>query len=433
MNNPLPNRRQEDALRFALAINRGMQLLDRGTVSGKKLTTDFAGVFTPSTKKSRGKISDVYASIHETLFGDWQGQAHLHPEGYNSDIGGIRRGEVATMLHRLLHEGNHSLILPSGFARTLQPEQLAGALAGFYHEMSRKKPFAYGNRVTLELFLTALLDQDIFKNVEGYQGKIDFRRLTEEEKSALRDPNSTVEELTALFTKVTNPSLRPLLAVNDETGFPVWSRREVMLKGTLFLAHEKEGEQYVVTANGGLVKQDVAERLYGEHLAGDGPDTPRLLADFHIPKEHITGYLPETEHLRESGKAHIDGFKLREDGAVPLVCLEQDIITGLRQDQKSFEDLFNAVCTQKFPGEESEIFRLAHNNHTKEGLFEALLQEAGDNKRLRRAVEVAYDHVSAVVDSMDAAKKKIFEGKSPTENPVFYMAAPVLARVPSNS
>lgn len=406
-------RTQEEALCFALAINRGMQLMDPKSRTGAALADKFKDLYSPATAVAIDSVNALYQFIHDELFRDWKTQEHLHPPHKNGSQ--EARQQLRDAIHDLL---DVSLLTSTRFAKTQKPEELAKALATFYQKASRIQAFDYGNRLTLDLFMAALLNQPHFTEVEGFQGGLDFRRLNEKEKKALRASGTNLHDLTKIFAKAINPRLRPPSPKNTEDpkkSFFPWPRNQIKIGGLLFLGQEVEGEPYVVTITGGLVPKAVAKEKLEAFLTKDLP-----LAEFSISAEAITSYLAGTEALRIPGKTHIDGIPLPQDGSVPLFCLETDILTGLRQDKSAFEAIYKKALKKHGLPEDEPIFTLANNGE----LYQKLLAETTEGTRLHRATEMAYANVSAIVDRMNESKRRIIDGKTPPEKtrPKFYMS-----------
>ena len=74
---------KEDTLRFALAVNRGMQLMDPQTERGKALKDMFGKLFTP-TANHNANPDEVLYFIHKELFADWRSA-----EGAKGVVGAI--------------------------------------------------------------------------------------------------------------------------------------------------------------------------------------------------------------------------------------------------------------------------------------------------------------------------------------------------------
>ncbi len=417
MSDLAPRRRQEEALRFALAINRGIQLMDPQTKKGAMLVGHFAGIHAVSRDNANASAETVYKFIHSELFKDWQGQEQLHPPG--KVLNPQHSGKLKIALNELLR-GKAGLLMEGGDVRSREPEKVAESLARFYQKAAALEPFTYGNHLALEFFLTALMSQDRFKAVEPYDGGFDFRRLTLKEQAALRNPETSLEALTEIFCHTLDKGISTALK-NKRDEFPKWPRNQTSIEGMNFVSHKKEdGSRYIVTVTGGLVPLKVATRLVKEHLAKGAH-----IADLMIGKEEVVGCLEGMEENLKTEKTHIDGITLGKNGAAPLCCLDMNILTGLRGTDHNWvaekcKEIARKESEQKneVPVREGSIFDLANN----ETLYRQLRKKAGKDDKLLRAVDIAYSGISAVVNKMNAAKAEALEGKTTETPPKFYMS-----------
>lgn len=172
-----------------------------------------------------------------------------------------------------------------------------------------------------------------------------------------------------------------------------------------FLRHRTaEGLDCLVTVNGGLIPLSSLHEdqiPLGVHFA----DYPLSLT------ENVIGYLPGTESLR--GKEFIDGIPIGPNGEAPLFCLDVNILTGLRSPSHTeFVELLKQTVGEKTP-----IFDLANNANLRDQL---MLAAEGD-ERLRRGVEIAYDHLSAIASKLDRIKQGIFADKVPVDLPSLFL------------
>lgn len=142
----------------------------------------------------------------------------------------------------------------------------------------------------------------------------------------------------------------------------------------------------------------------GKHLA----DYPLCAA------QNMIGYLPGTEELRTAGKLEIDGISVGFDGAAPLFCLDINMLTGLRSPGHTEVLQLLKQCE----GEQALIFDLVNN----EGLKEKMILAANGDKRLERAVEIAFERLCKIITNLDKAKEAVFDGKTPDANPRLFMS-----------
>ncbi len=388
---------RQESLRTALAVNRGMELLSH-------ITRDAETTVEHDETKRVSYLTDLFIRIHTDMFQDWKQQNASRP-GEMPD-GAAREAVRNAMLNVLCANGGtkekppEGLFDSNGYVIYHEQEHVAQVLAKFYEQVRDIKPFGYGNDLTLDFFMVALGKLPAFQEV--YPAGIDLRRLDDADKQALHQPGN-VRGVEEAFKHAMDPSRTPPLK-NVANGYGKWEKHVEYVSGIQFLSHVKDRETYLVTANGGLVPLKEIKPLLEKHLKSD-----ELLSDFKgIKPEMVQGYLPETEELRARGKTHIDGIKVGEGQPAPLVCLETNILTGLRSPAHNALIGMIAQCRPKG----TPLFSLANNPDLKHDLK----QVAGDEKR-RHMVDVAYERLSAVTDKLNAEKARIFEGKERDVNP----------------
>jgi Zeta toxin len=388
-------------LRLALAISQGTKLLS--TLQQEAETT----VSHDQTKRVT-YLTGLFSRIHRELFHDWQEQATAsHRPGTMTDAG--KRQQFRTAVGRLVldgdSEGNSDTAIFDNNGFVIRTENIAERLAGFYLKMRSVRPFAYGNRITLDFFMTVLGRLPAFKGV--YEHGIDFRRLEALDAVVLHSPESGVEEIVAAFRHSLDP-VRSKSLRNRPNSYGKWPENKKLISGIPFLSYRtEEGIECLVSVNGGLVPLDrIREELFlaGKHLA----DYPLSVC------ENVIGYLPGTEELRQPGKHEIDGIRIGENGEAPLFCLDVNMLTGLRS--LSHTELMELL--KQCAGDETLIFELANN----EALKNRLLTAANGDERLERTVEIAYARLSKIITKIDGAKEFLFEGKRPVESPTLFMS-----------
>ena len=348
-------------------------------------------------------LTELFSRIHREIFEDWKEQA----------ITQDRPGAMASADDRkLFRETIESLVLyddknqetaifdNNGFV--IKTENIADRLARFYHAMRAIKPFGYGNKLTLDFFMIALSNLPAFSSV--YERGIDFRRLEPQDADILHDSKSSLEDVCQAFVHAMDPS-RTRCLLNKPNGYGVWPEQKAFVFGMPFLRHRTaEGLDCLVTVNGGLVPLSSLHEdqiPLGVHFA----DYPLSLT------QDVIGYLPGTESLR--GKDFIDGIPIGPNGEAPLFCLDVNILTGLRSPSHTeFVELLKQTVGEKTP-----IFDLANNANLRDQL---MLAAEGD-ERLRRGVEIAYDHLSAIASKLDRIKKGIFADKTPVDLPSLFL------------
>lgn len=386
-------------LRNALAIARGRKLLST-------LQQEAESTISHDQAKRVTYLTELFSRIHREIFHDWKEQATIsHRPGTMPDSD--KRKEFRMTIEGLVLNGggNHGTELFDSNGFVIKTTNIAERLAQFYMKMSLVRPFDYGNRLTLDVFMTALANLPAFKGV--YEQGLDFRRLEPKDALVLHDLNSRIGDLTVAFKHALDPT-RTRCLQNKANGYGKWPENKRFVSSIPFLSHvTKDGIECLVTVNGGLVPLNSIKR---ELFV-----TGMQVADFPLSlSESVIGYLPDTEALREPGKSEIDGIRIGKQGAAPLFCLDVNLLTGLRY--ASHTELKELL--KQCEGETASIFILANNTELKNKLLVA----ANGDERLERTVEIAYERLSRIVGKLDKAKESIFEGKSSIAEPKLFMS-----------
>lgn len=386
-------------LRTALAISQGTKLLSI-------LEQEADRTVSHDQTKRVTYLTGLFSLIHREMFHHWKEQATVdHRPGTMMDAD--KRKAFRETIERLVldGDGNKETAIFDNNGFVIRTENICKRMADFYHHMRCVRPFSYGNRITLDFFMTALATLPAFKAV--YEQGIDFRRLEAGDAAVLHDLESSLEKVTAAFEHAFDPNRNKSLN-NIPNAYGKWPENKQFVSGIPFLSHSTEdGKECLVSVNGGLVPLDTIEQklfLAGKHLA----DYPMSAS------ENIIGYLPGTEELRIPGKKDIDGITIGEKGEAPLFCLDINLLTGLRSP--SHMELTQLLW--QCEGKSTPVFVLANN----EALKEKLLAAAVDDKRLQRSVEIAYSRLSKVQKKLDQALQLIFEGKEPDPKPKLFMS-----------
>ncbi|MCD2451704.1 zeta toxin family protein [Methylicorpusculum oleiharenae] len=386
-------------LRTALAIGRGCQVL-------ASLQLEAEGTISHDVTKRVTYLTGLFSRIHREMFQDWREQTTVsHRPGTIVDADN-RQKFRKTIARLVLDEDNNrdtAIFDNNGFV--IYTETIAERLADFYAKMREVRPFGYGNRITLDLFITLLGKLPAFKSV--YPHGIDFRRIDQNDSQALHGPDSAHPLLTIAFLHALDP-LRNKVLNNTPNGYGKWPENKKFISGIPFLSHTTaDGVKCLVTVNGALMPIElIREELFiaGKHIADYPYCTP----------ENIIGYLPGTEDLRQPGKTEIDGITLGDTGSAPLFCLDINMLTGLRSPSHiELQELIRECVGEKKP-----VFVLANN----EVLKQELIKAANGDQRLVRSVEIAYERLAKVIRILDAAEAEIFSGKTPDSNPKLFMA-----------
>lgn len=392
--------KQLKKLRTALAIARGTAML--GILQQEAETT-----VSQDQAKRVTYLTELFSRIHRVMYQDWKEQITVsHRPGTMPDA--VKRKAFREAIEHLVLDGDnhneHSAIFDhNGFV--IYNANIAERLAQFYLNMKSIRPFSYGNRLTLDLFMTALGNLPAFKAV--YPQGIDFRRLQPDDPRALHNTHSDLAAICRAFNSALNPALFKNLE-NEADAYGQWPENKKFVSGIPFLSHKENGITCLVAVNGGLVPFDLIE----EKLFTAG----KQLADYPLcSPENVIGYLPNTEMLRESGKTDIDGIAVCEHSVTaPLFCLDVNMLTGLRSPSHTELVLLLKQCA----GEKAQIFDLADD----ETLKKKLLDIADGDERLNRAVEIAYERLSYVNKKLEHAKQGIFKNKTPDPEPKLFMS-----------
>lgn len=398
-NRNLPAYRQLKRLRTALAIAQGSRLLS-------KLLLELETTVSHDQTKRVTYLTELFTRIHREMFSDWKEQVTVnHRPG--TMLEKEKRKQFRVVIERLvLNNGsNHDSAIFDNNGFVIQHDDIAERLAGFYQGLRCIRPYSYGNRITLDFFITALGNLPAFKAV--YEQGIDIRRLTHEDAIALHNPDSNHAAISKAFRHALDPSRTKNLA-NRANSYGKWPENKRFLQGIPFLSHTTaEGIACIVTVNGGLVPLQsiqVDRFITGQHFA----DNPLSVS------EQVIGYLPGTENLRLAGKTEIDAIPIRDDGVAPLFCLDINILTSLRPP--SHAELLDLI--KQFAGESAKVFTLADNPTLKARMLAATQGEI----RLQRTIEIAYHRLGKINLALNTALERIFEAKTPVEQPKLFMS-----------
>ncbi|MFI3198739.1 MAG: zeta toxin family protein, partial [Methylococcaceae bacterium] len=381
------------------AISQGVKLLST-------LQQEAEGTVSHDQTKRVTYLTELFSRIHREIFQDWKEQPTVcHRPGTMPDAD--KRKEFRETIERLVLENgsNKETAIFDNNGFVIKTENIAERLASFYQKMRNVRPFTYGNRLTLDFFLTMLGKLPAIKSV--YEQGIDFRRIDTYDSAALHNPDSTFREITRAFEHAIDPSRCKSLQ-NKANAYGKWPENKKFISGIPFLSHKTaEGIECLVAVNGGLVPlNSIKQELFiaGKHLA----DYPLCAA------ENMIGFLPGTEAVRWSGCYEIDGISIGEDGAAPLFCLDINMLTGLRSPGHT--EVLELI--KRCEGDKALIFDLVKN----EGLKDKMISAANNDVRLERAVEIAYERLSKIIKKLDETKDNLFEGKVPDTNPTLFMS-----------
>jgi hypothetical protein len=395
---PIAGDEQLRKLRTALAIAQGTRLLPT-------LQQEAEATVSHDQTKRVTYLTALFSRIHRELFHHWKEQATAsHRPGTMTESAKRKlfRKTIARLVYDDEQNAETAMFDNNGFV--IDNGNIAVRLADFYENMRKVRPFTYGNRITLDFFITALGRLPAFRAV--YEQGIDFRRLEACDAVALHDPHSHREELIAAFEHALDPGRNRRLP-NQPNGYGKWPENKRFVTGIPFLFHRTaDGIDCLVLVNGGLVPVDcVNDELFSSETH---------FADYPCcDPARIVGFLPGTENLRTPGKSEIDGITLPGNGSAPLFCLDVNMLTGLRA--QSHTEVMELL--KQCGGDKATIFDIATNS----ALKRKLLASAEDDPRLQRGVEIAHERLLRTMRTLHKEKEAIFAGKTPTANPTLFM------------
>jgi hypothetical protein len=385
-------------LRTALAISQGRKLIST-------LQYDARRTISHDQTKRVTYLTGLFSRIHREMFHFWKEQTTVdHRPGAMPDPEKRKQFRKTISLLVLDQDNNIDSAIFDNNGFVIKTDNIAERLADFYFNMRTIRPFSYGNRITLDFFMTVLGILPAFKSV--YESGIDFRRIDADDALALHNLNSTPRQIAIAFRHALDPARTKGLN-NKPNGYGKWPENKKFLSGIPFLSHiTADGIECLVSVNGGLVPyESIKEDIFsaGKHLA----DYPLSTA------ENMIGYLPGTEALRHPEKASIDGIPIGKGGVAPLFCLDINMLTGLRS--LSHAELIELL--KQCAGENASIFDLANNEHLKNKM---LIASEGD-ERLQRAVEIAFERLAETNRKLETIKQEIFTDKTTVSAPKLFM------------
>ena len=254
--------KQLKKLRTALAIAQGAKLLST-------LQQEAEGTVSHDQTKRVTYLTELFSRIHREMYQDWKEQPTVvHRPGTMTDAD--KRKEFREAIESLVLDGDDNkdtaIFDNNGFV--ISTENIADRLANFYQKMRSVRPFAYGNRLSLDFFITMLGKLPAIKSV--YEQGIDFRRIGANDAAALHNPMSTFREITLAFQHALDPSLCKSLQ-NNPNDYGKWPENKKFVYGIPFLSHKTDCDiECLVTVNGGLVPMDLIKKEFfipGKHLA----------------------------------------------------------------------------------------------------------------------------------------------------------------------
>jgi fido (protein-threonine AMPylation protein) len=215
--------KQLKKLRTALAIAQGTRLQST-------LQQEAEGTVSHDQTKRVTYLTELFSRIHREMYQDWKEQPTvLHRPGTMTDAN--KRKEFREAIESLVLDGDDNkdtaIFDNNGFV--ISTENIAERLANFYQKMRCVRPFAYGNRLSLDFFITMLGKLPAIKSV--YEQGIDFRRIEADDAVALHNPESTLREITKAFQHALDPSLCKSLN-NIPNDYGKWPENKKFVYGT---------------------------------------------------------------------------------------------------------------------------------------------------------------------------------------------------------
>lgn len=394
----IPAYRQLKRLRTALAVAQGARLLS-------KLIQELEATVSHDQTKRVTYLTGLFSRIHREMFSDWKEQVTVNHRPGTMPVAD-RRKQFRIAIERLVldDEDNLDTAIFDNNGFVMHCGDIADRLAKLYDALRAIRPYGYGNRITLDFFITALGNLPAFKAV--YEQGIDFRRLSSDDSRALHDPGADHAALRLAFEHTLDPTRIQNLS-NQANRYGKWPENKHFLLGIPFLSHTTaDGIKCLVTVTGGLVPLNSIKAdgfITGQHFV----DNPLSVS------ENIIGYLPGTDDLRSPDKTEIDAIPIRTDGVAPLFCLDINMLTSLRPP--SHAELMDLL--KQCAGEQANLFVLADN----EALKNKMLAACHGENRLRRTVEIAYQRLSKVHRILLRERDAIFRGKTPVDQPKLFM------------
>ena len=387
-------------LRTALAISQGIDLFST-------LRKESEVTVSHDQSKRVTYLTELFSRIHREIFHDWHKQITVNHRPGTMKVA-EKRKTFRLVVEQLVLDGeknkDKAIFDNNGFV--IHTENIAERLADFYKKMHRVRPFSYGNRITLDFFITALGKLPAFKSV--HEQGIDFRRLDAKDTKALHDIDSDFQAIVTAFEHALDPK-RVKVLKNEANAYGLWPENKVFISGVPFLSHTTDqGSLCLVLVNGGLVPLEAIEdKIFsaGKQFADNPVDATR----------NIIGYLPHTQSLRAKEKTDIDGIPISLGETPPLFCLDVNMLTSLRSP--SHTELLELI-KECVGGDKYKIFTLANNIMLKNQLLDA----ANNDERLIRSVEIAYARLSKISEKLDKTVEAIFAGKTSVIHPMLFMS-----------
>lgn len=409
---PSKSKNAEEDLRTAIALNRGIEWLEQIEQRVKATKTDYASLRIVH-------LEELFHDTHHQLFQDWNGN--------NDKVSGENRIKLREALETSFFSKDKSgkpsgLFDENGFAlRFAEGEKgreiFAEKLAGFYEKIQQMDPklYSYGNKLTLDFFMVALSKLPAVKDV--YPEGVDFRKLDSHDLAAMASPHPQHSDIVKAFKHAADPAIiHPLMNRHqDDNQYRVLSDHSEIIAGVPFLSHTRDHIKYLVTMNGGLVEMDKVKKDIEDHFKNDG-----FIADLTFKAEKYITSTAKTADPEKSlqdalnelhGKKEVCGFSIK-DGKAPLVCLDLNIMSGLRAPaHNTLMDFIqrnrDVADNEQKNGQELKITALHNKSDKSKQEFLKPWKDRTGSEHLHHMLDIAYDHVNANMKDINA----IVDGK----------------------
>ncbi len=423
------SQKAEEDLRTAIALNRGIEWLEQIEKRAKATKTDYASLRIVH-------LEELFHDTHHQLFQDWNGN--------NDKVSGENRIKLREIIEKVFFskekdkDGNPAgLFDENGFALRFKPEEkarekFATKLAEFYEDVQRLDPklYSYGNKLTLDFFMVALSKLPAVAAV--YPEGVDFRRLDSHDLSAMAASPPNHADIVKAFKHATDLTIiHPLMNHHqDDKQYTVWSDHSEIIGGVPFLSHTQDNVKYLVTMNGGLVEFNKVKKGIEDHLKKDG-----FIADLTFKTEKYITSAAKTSDPNKSlqdelnglrSKKDICGFAIKDEQA-PLVCLDLNIMSGLRAPaHNSIMDFIQRnrdVAGDEYKGGKEIKITVLHNtgNKTRQEFLKPW-KDRTSNEYLHKMLDISYDHVNANMKNISSIIEQKFDRKivTPVKQPQMY-------------
>ncbi len=214
-------------------------------------------------------LQNLMLSIHAVLFQDSYRFENEEELISANKPGVVYPSEASPKLQELMNDLARVFFRPGGVIKPVQDSKMPAIFAKYYAKFAELSPFAYGNHETFSMFFTLLAEMANIRDVY-----LDFRRLSPEQEDILELDKTRMlgEETQAQLQEVFTTALDSRIIRNRPYIKEVWPELEdqtIELGSRRFLKVMRDGQDYLVTVNGGLVSLD-------QHFEGNGSVRSRI-------------------------------------------------------------------------------------------------------------------------------------------------------------